>query len=139
MVAHKPDDPTCYVVFDGQCPFCARYATLIRLRDAVGDLQLVDARHPHPIVERLIADGYDLDEGMALVRHGQVSFGEDCVHQIALLSTSSGVFNRINAILFRRKTTAAVVYPVLRAGRNLTLRLLGRPSIADDRNRTATD
>jgi hypothetical protein len=48
---------------------------------------------------------------------------------LALLSTSSGSFNRINALVFSRPRLARVLYPVLRAGRNLLLRILHRSKL----------
>jgi hypothetical protein len=63
------------VVYDGECPFCRGYVTLMKLRAAVGGVVLVDARHGGPIVERLIRQGYDLNEGMAFL-----SPPRDCIN-----------------------------------------------------------
>jgi hypothetical protein len=53
-------------------------------------------------------------------------YGAACIHMLAVLSTSSGLFNRATATLFRSPAMARGLYPLLRAGRNLTLALLGR-------------
>ncbi|MEM8549145.1 MAG: DUF393 domain-containing protein, partial [Pseudomonadota bacterium] len=55
-----------------------------------------------------------------------IFFGDDCVTQLALLSTSVGAFNRINAAIFRREWATRLLYPVLKAGRRVTLFLLRR-------------
>lgn len=117
------------VVYDGECPFCANYLKLLRLRDAIGPVRLVDARSDDPVVKRLLDAGYDLDEGMAMVDGETIWHGQDCIHRLALLSTPSGVFNRINAAVFRSPSASKVIYPVLRSGRNLTLRIMGRSRI----------
>lgn len=115
-----------YIVYDGECPFCSRYVKMLRLRAALGRVELVDARSDHPIVVFLRDRQIDLDEGMAFVQNGQVSVGDECIHKIALLTTPSGIFNRLNALVFRSATASRLLYPVLRFARNTTLKLLGR-------------
>lgn len=121
--------PEKLLVYDGDCPFCSRYVALLRLRDSFGPVRLVDARSGHPVVQQLYRQGYDLDEGMALVDGDTIYHGDECLHRLALMTTPSGVFNRFNAAVFRSKSASAVLYPILRGGRNLTLRLLGRRKI----------
>jgi predicted DCC family thiol-disulfide oxidoreductase YuxK len=118
-------EPT-VIVYDGECPFCSSYVRLLRLRHSIGPVRLVDARSPDPLVEDLRAAGIDLDEGMVLKIGGRIYHGDECVHMLALLSTPVGLFNRMNAALFRSRTASRALYPVLRTGRNAILRLLGR-------------
>ncbi len=117
------------IVYDGECPFCANYVKLLRLRDAVGLVRLVDARSDDPAVKRVSDAGYNLDDGMALIDGETIWHGQDCINRIALMSTPSGVFNRINAAVFRSPRTSKALYPVLRGGRNLALKMLGRKKI----------
>ena len=123
------DEPGAWIVYDGQCPFCSRYVQLLRLRDSLGEVRLINARDGGPVVEEMQRAGVDLDEGMVLKLDGQLYHGHDCIHVLALLSTPSGPFNRINAALFRSPRAARLLYPILRAGRNGVLRLLGRSKI----------
>ncbi len=117
------------IVYDGECPFCTRYARLVNLRRAVGPVTLLDAREGGSLVSRLAAEGYDLDEGMVLLYGGETYHGGDCMHMLALLSGGGGAVNRLCAAVFRRPGRARRLYPVLRAGRNAVLRLLGREKI----------
>ncbi len=129
MSDHAADDvgaPGTTIVYDGECPFCSRYVALVRLRETVGAVKLVNARDGGALVERLLDEGYDLDEGMVLFWQGRIYHGDACLHMLALLSTPLGAFNRVNAALFRSERVARLLYPVLRSGRNATLRLLGR-------------
>lgn len=120
------DVSTAYIVYDGDCPFCSRYVRLVRLREAVGKVELIDARTPHPVVDWLRGQNFNLDEGMAFVQDGQVFFGDECIQRMALLSTPSGLLNGFNAWVFRSPRRARLFYPYLRAIRNGTLLLLGR-------------
>ncbi|MEP9388169.1 DCC1-like thiol-disulfide oxidoreductase family protein [Mesorhizobium sp. KR9-304] len=114
------------IVYDGGCPFCSAYVRLVRLRDAVGPVELMDARRGGPLVDEIAAAGYDLDDGMVLKLNGVLYHGDECLNRLAFLSTGSGVFNRLMAFLFSRPAAARIAYPFLRAGRNLALRLMGR-------------
>lgn len=115
-----------YLIYDGQCPFCSEFVRLSRFRAAVGPVRLIDARDDTPEVREARADGFDLDDGMVLHLDGRDYHGAACLNRIALLSSDSGVFNRLNRALFRSPTVSAIAYPVLRAGRNATLRIMGR-------------
>lgn len=123
-------DPA-YIVYDGDCPFCSRYVRMIRLREAIGNVVLIDARSGDPRVEALMNQGYDLDEGMVLVDGDRIYWGDDCIHRLALMSTPSGAFNRVNAWIFRSPAASRMLYPVLKAGRRAVLTLLGRKKIRD--------
>jgi predicted DCC family thiol-disulfide oxidoreductase YuxK len=117
------------IVYDGNCPVCSAYVRFLRLQQAIESPLLVNARGGGEWVEKVRAAGLNLDTGMAAFVNGRWYHGADCVHVLALLSTPVGLFNRLNAALFRNARTAAICYPAMRAGRNLLLRLLGRSSL----------
>jgi predicted DCC family thiol-disulfide oxidoreductase YuxK len=119
------------VIYDGECPFCANYVRLYRLRQLVGRVQLVDARGNDPVLHRVREARLDLDEGMAVLWQGQLYHGAAALHLLALLGSADGVFNRANRWLFSRPRLGRWLYPWMVAGRRLTLRLLGRKLIAD--------
>ena len=122
-------EPDTWIVYDGQCPFCSRYVQLVRLRETLGQIGLFDAREGGPQVEEARRAGLDLDEGMVLKLDGRLYHGAECIHMLALLSTPSSWFNRVNAAMFRSRTASRLLYPVLRAGRNIVLRMLGRSKL----------
>jgi predicted DCC family thiol-disulfide oxidoreductase YuxK len=125
----QPDRPTLAVIYDGDCPFCTTYVRHLRLRDAYGEVVLVNARDGGPFVDVAVGAGVDLDEGMALVIGDRVVHGADCVHQLALMSTRVGWFNRACAVVFSRPRLSRMLYPVIRLARNLVLRARGRPAL----------
>lgn len=128
---NKPssNDNSVTLVYDGECPFCTRYVTMMRLRESAGSVQLLNAREPHPVVEQLVDAGFDLDEGMVLMSGDNVFHGDQAVHALALMSGDHGWFNRLNFYIFRSQMLSRLLYPMLRAGRNVTLRLLRREKI----------
>ena len=120
------------VVYDGECPFCRNYVRLMALKKAVGAVELVDARSDAPAVRRLVELGYDLNEGMAAIYGGTVYFGSDAVVLISTLTHKAGPAARVLAALLRDPRRAKRLYPVMRVGRRIALRLLGRPEIASE-------
>jgi predicted DCC family thiol-disulfide oxidoreductase YuxK len=114
------------LIYDGECPFCSRYVKHVRLRRAVGELELVDARRGGAEVEKAKARGLRLDDGMILHLEDRYYHGADCLNRLALMSSRSNTFNRLNYFLFRSGFLSRFCYPILRSGRNLALRLLGR-------------
>lgn len=124
-------DDTLYFVYDGDCPVCNIAARGLRIRKAVGELSLIDARaeNKHPIVKEITKLGLDLDEGMVLKFHGKYYHGADALHLMALLGTNTGWFNRMNYLLFRSETLSKICYPPMRAVRNFILKLKGVPKI----------
>lgn len=117
------------VVYDRQCPACDYYCNLVRIRESVGRLILVDARDGGAIMDEITARGLDIDQGMVVKVGGEFYYGSDAIHVLALMGTRRGVFNRLAWWTFRSKRVSRVLYPVLRRARNLLLKLLGRSKI----------
>lgn len=67
-----------WLVYDGACPFCNRYAAYLDVRSAIGTLTLVDARQGGPVVADVLARGLVLDEGMVLKMGGRYYHAEMC-------------------------------------------------------------
>ena len=117
------------LVYDRECPVCHNYCQAVRIRAAAGQLKIINAREPSDILQEITAHGLDIDQGMVLKLDDQLYYGADAIHALALLSTRSGIFNRLNYWLFRSARLSRLLYPVLRALRNLLLKLLGRRRI----------
>lgn len=117
------------LVYDRQCPACEFYCNLVRIRESVGRLVLVDAREGGAIMDEITARGLDIDQGMVVKVGEERYYGADAIHVLALMGTRRGLFNRLAYWTFGARRVARVVYPVLRACRNLLLKLLGRTRI----------
>lgn len=127
--AGKPGQPA-LVVYDGDCVFCQNYVKFMKLKEAVGPVELLDARSDDPRVAQYWSQGYDLNEGMLFVYRGRVFHGHDAVNMLALLSSGSSAFNRLNQLLLSNRMVAAAVYPLLKLGRRLVLLLRNKTLIA---------
>ena len=121
-----PSTDSITVIYDGECPFCSAFVRMTRLREAAGEVRLVDARSMSGAVRRVLAAGYRLDDGMAVIFDDRIYHGDEAMTVLASLTTRSGLFNRIVRILFRSPRLARVIYPPLKMGRAATLRLIGR-------------
>ena len=122
--------PGLTVIYDGDCPFCASYVAMMRLRASVGEVALVNARSGDPLIAQVLAAGHDLDRGMVVLWRGEQFFADAAVHLLASLSSDGGgIFGRVQRLLFGGPRRAARLYPVLAAGRRVVLRLLGRGRI----------
>ncbi|PDT52792.1 MULTISPECIES: DCC1-like thiol-disulfide oxidoreductase family protein [Sinorhizobium] len=127
----EPPTPA-LIVYDGDCIFCQSYVRFMRLRETIGAVELLDARSADPRVARFQKQGFDLNEGMLFVFEDRIYHGDEAVNLLAILSSSSSLFGRLNRALLSNRTAARLIYPLLKAGRRATLRLRGRPLIPAD-------
>jgi predicted DCC family thiol-disulfide oxidoreductase YuxK len=118
------------VIYDGECPFCSAFVKMSRLKSATNQVELINARDDDVIIKKMWELGYDLNEGMVVIHNDNIFFGADAINIIALMTTKSGFFNRIIAILFKSKNLSNILYPILVFGRNVTLKILGRKKIS---------
>ena len=117
------------LVYDKECPVCDAYCQIVRIRETVGDLKLIDARSKSDIMDEITAEGLDIDQGMVLKMGDRLYYGSDAIHVLALISSRSGIFNRFNYWIFKSSTISALFYPILRFFRNLLLKLMGKTKI----------
>ncbi|WP_119274090.1 DCC1-like thiol-disulfide oxidoreductase family protein [Taklimakanibacter deserti] len=124
------ETPQIVLVYDRECPVCAAYCKALAIRQLDQNMQILNAREDHPEVREIKRRGLDLDEGFVLRIGTEYHHGAEAIHRLALISTSSGTFNRLNYLIFRSQTLSRLLYPVLRLGRNVLLAILGRSRIS---------
>jgi len=117
------------IVYDGACPFCSAYVRLLRLKEHIGQVELLNARAADARIARYQQQGFDLDQGMLVILGDVVHSGADAMHVLASCSTPSAGFNRLNAWIFASRFRCALLYPLLRVGRRIVLLILGVPLI----------
>ncbi len=114
------------ILYDGECPVCGEYLSLLKIRELAGEVALVDARSRPDLVADLRAAGYEINDGIVLAHDGGLVYGASALSLIAQLDGSGRRLNRATSALFRAPVAGEVLYVVLKAGRKLLLRLLGR-------------
>lgn len=120
------DQAGVHVLYDGECPFCASYVRLVRLREAAGPVNLLDARTHPELVAAARRRNIDVNDGMIVVYGGDVYYADRAMRLLSTLSSPFGVVNRTLAAFFANGTRSSVTYPYLRGGRRLALKVLGR-------------
>jgi hypothetical protein len=101
-----------------------------RLEEALGPVDLIDARSGDPRVARYWRDDFDLDQGTLFIHRGRVHYGADAVNLLAGLSRPSGFFNKLNRLALSDAGSAAVFYPLLKLGRRLILAARGKTALS---------
>lgn len=117
------------VIYDKECPACNNYSQVVKIRETVGELEIIDARESSAIKDEIKAHGLDIDQGMVLKIGEILYYGSDAIHALALISSRSGIFNRLNYWIFKSKTVSKFLYPILRSCRNLLLKILRKSKI----------
>ena len=122
------------IVYDGKCPVCRHVVDASRLRQRSDELLLLDARKESiENVQGLDLRSIDLDEGFAVITDGELHYGASGARVLALLTEPSGLMFRLFQRLVRTEKGSAFWYPIMRAGRNLLLRLLRIPRINEQK------
>jgi hypothetical protein len=127
------------IIYDGDCIFCQNYVRLVRLRETVGKVELLNARADDPRIAGYQRQGYDLNEGMLFVWDGKVYYGSDAVHVLAGLSGDRGWFNHFNRTVFSSSVASKALYPLLKLGRRVTLFVRGKRLIDGPASLAAPD
>ncbi|MEX0916152.1 MAG: DCC1-like thiol-disulfide oxidoreductase family protein [Wenzhouxiangellaceae bacterium] len=120
------------IAYDGECPVCRHVVRASRLRERTAALDLIDARRNRlDDVQGQDLRAVDFDEGFAVVVDGQVHHGADGARVLAALTERRGAAFRLFQWLVRTERRSRLFYPLLRAGRNLLLKILRVPKIAN--------
>ncbi len=117
------------LIYDKECPACDNYCKIVRIRESIGELKLVNAREDSEVMKEITAMGLDIDQGMVLKMGDEIYYGADAIHTLSLISSRSGLFNRLNYAIFKSKKISALLYPVLRFFRSMLLKLLAKTKI----------
>ena len=117
------------LVYDRECPACNMYCQVVKIKESVGDLRIVDAREDSDVLKEITAQGLDIDQGIVLKMGEQLYYGSDAIHALALIGSQSGILNRLNYWIFKSKKRSTLLYPLLRSCRNLLLKILRKTKI----------
>ena len=121
------------IIYDAECPVCTAYSCSVEIEPGQAPgVRRINARSgDDALVQQAKAAGLDLDEGMVVVHKGQLYHGADALNVMAQLAPKKGLGNRLHRLVFGNRSFSRLIYPVLRAGRNTLLKILGRTKIRD--------
>ena len=120
-IISESQESTLYLIYDGDCILCRNSAQAIKIKKAIGHLEIINARDSHPLVIEALKMGYDLNEGILINYNNQYYYGADAVHFLALIGSSSDTFNKVNRSFFKYKWLARCFYPLFKMTRNIIL------------------
>ena len=130
MMPDESDTNRLVVVYDGDCPFCANFVKFYAIRKNTGNVELIDARERPVLVRELRSKGMEINDGMIVMWRGHHYHGAEGMHSSCPYLAPNGEFSAyLNRFLFSNKNIATAVYPVLAAGRGVTLSFLRRKPI----------
>ena len=115
---------TALLVYDGECPVCRNYVKYIRISELVDQFTLINGRENHPVIEEINQRNIDLNEGIVLKLDDVYYHGDEAMHVLALISSRSGLFNKINHAILKSPRMSKLLYPLMRGGRNCLLKIL---------------
>jgi len=119
------------IIYDGACPLCDHYITRLRLVEAYGAVELVDARTQSDLVRAYWAQGYDLDQGMIVVIDGTVHHGAQAALMLARIASNDTIIDKAYHSAMSQGPIARLAYPLLKIARRIALIVKGRKGLAN--------
>ena len=120
------------LIYDGDCPLCCHFVAAQKLQKQFGELTQLNARDLPQQAPLLLAElqhqGLVLNQSMLLRVDGRWLKGAEVMQLLASLNEPSWR-NRLWLYWFHSASRARFSYPLLRAGRNLLLKLLKIPPL----------
>ncbi|KGG16159.1 MULTISPECIES: DCC1-like thiol-disulfide oxidoreductase family protein [unclassified Prochlorococcus] len=116
-------------LYDGQCPFCNKFAELLELKSSIPNLSIIDGRtHPREIND-LLKNGYDLDNGAILLKNKEILHGSSAINWIcSQIENPSNSLLKILAITFSSSKRTDFIFPFLLIARRTLLFFKGVPN-----------
>lgn len=121
-----------YLVYDGECPFCAAASKYYSIREALGGLELVSMRDTGAVNKIGIPAEIDFGKGMILLlKNGEILQGEDAFRFLNQISEKRSILDKVAFPLFSSKTIMTFLYPIFVMFRRIALFFKGvSPKIA---------
>jgi predicted DCC family thiol-disulfide oxidoreductase YuxK len=129
MTDRVPAD-TPFLIYDGECPYCRRYADFAKLSRAFPGLELISARENRREVWEAWETGINLNRDMVLHVNGKWFAGEKAILELAVAANRYGFRNGILRRIFGSSRYARRIYELFVNSRLVYLRLTGRKPLS---------
>ena len=119
--------PDVVLIYDGECPFCNKFANLVELRTKIPSFSILNGRNNIPLLHSLLKKGYDLDNGAILIKGNDILHGASAISWICSeIKEPSDSLLELLRILFTSNKRTNFLFPFLLWGRRLSLTLKGK-------------
>jgi len=118
-----------YVIYDGECYFCNHTAQALRIKKAVGELVLINARESNELVTEVIKQGFDVNEGIVVYYQQKFYHAQEAIFLLNALADRSTLRGKLAYVFYKNKLATLLGYPILKLLRNLNLKWQGKPKI----------
>ncbi len=110
-------------IYDGECPFCNKFAELLELKSNIPNIEIKDARNNPPE----LPDGYNMNIKGALLINGREAFsGAEAINIICTkINKPSDKLLGLLRVLFLSNKRSKFIFPFLIFARRLALLLKG--------------
>ncbi len=106
-------------IFDGECPFCNKFAELLELKSNLPGIEIKDAREKPPE----IPNEYDMDiKGALLINGKEILSGADAINFICRhITKPSDPLLVLLQTVFKSKERTSFIFPLLIQARRVAL------------------
>ena len=123
-----------YLIYDGDCVLCRNITKALKIKKAVGALEVINGRSSHPLVKEAYQNHFNLNEGILVKFNDKYYYGADAMHFLALVGSPSDLFNKINVYVFSSKYFAKYGYSLFKIIRNILLIIQNISPLTDNHN-----
>tara|TARA_Y100001968_G_C19447148_1_gene766059 strand:- start:2765 stop:3166 length:402 start_codon:yes stop_codon:yes gene_type:complete len=112
--------------YDGECPFCNKFAELIEFKCNIPNLEIKNAREDLPKLTSLYKKGYDLNNGAILIKGDKVLHGSEAINWVCgQIKNPSDSLLEVIRVLFSSNQRTKIIFPLLVWSRRFILLLKG--------------
>jgi predicted DCC family thiol-disulfide oxidoreductase YuxK len=118
-----------FLLYDGECPVCARYVVWGNLQKISPALKLLNAHDEPELVAQLRSMGIESNDSFSLHLDGKLRHGAEAMAMLNRLAEPPNPIVRMLLGMLTKDAVAKPIYPFLVGCRKLLLKILGRKLI----------
>ncbi len=114
-------------IYDGECPFCNKFAQLLELKSNIPSIKIIDGRENLSKLTSLYKQGYDLNKGAILIADGKIMNGSKAISWIcSKIDSPNDSLLELLRVTFTSNKRSQIIFPFLLWGRRLLLIAKGK-------------
>jgi len=115
-------------IYDGECPFCNKFAQLLELQAAIPNILIRNGRDQALDLSVFKSKDYDLDEGAILIVNEDILQGATAINYLcSQIENPSDSLLKAISIIFRSTDRVNLLFPLLLWSRRILLFFKGVP------------